>query len=35
MAIGRSSRGGDVIGKATQSLTEYKHPQAFAPSRPL
>jgi hypothetical protein len=35
LAIGRSSRGGDVIRKATQLLTECKHPQAFALSRPV
>jgi hypothetical protein len=35
LAIGRSSHDGDVIRKATQALTECKHPQALALSSPV
>jgi hypothetical protein len=35
LAIGRSGRSGDVSRKATQSLPECKHAQAFALSRPV
>src|SRR5262245_2864927 len=35
LAIGRPSRRGDVVGEVAQSLTERKHPQAFALSRPV
>src|SRR5262249_46297737 len=35
LAIGRPSRGGDVVGEVAQSLTERKHPQALALAHPV
>jgi hypothetical protein len=34
-AVGRPSGCGDVVRKATSSLTERKHPQAFALATPV
>ena len=35
LAIGRSCRGGDVIGKVAEPLTQRKHPQTLALARPV
>jgi hypothetical protein len=35
LPIGRSSRGGGVIRKMAQPLTQGKHPQAFALAHPV
>jgi hypothetical protein len=35
LAIGRSSRGGHVVGKVAEPLTQRKHPQALPLARPV
>ena len=35
LAVGRPSRGGDVVDKVAEPLAERKHPQALALARPV